>query len=136
MAEEQHEYDGRLGKLEGHAIKTEGRLDRIEDTLIEHGRKQDAAASQLSTILAAVTGIQSAPRFDIHEWARTLGVVVVVCGSLAGLSVWLIVTLTRTDTATQELKLQHLRELTELRLRYALPNISTHERKEDKEPPK
>lgn len=112
------EYKGRLTKLEGHAIKTEGRLDRIEHTQGDHTRKMDRQGEQLGAILSAVTGMQSAPRFNLHEWARTIGVVVGIFGALAGLSVWLIITLTRTDVTLNETRLQHLTQVTEMRMQF------------------
>lgn len=117
MSENEH-HDGRLLKLEGHAIKTEGRLDSIERTQGEHGHKLDRVGGQLSDVLAGLASLRSVPRFDLHEWARTFGVVVTVSGAVAALAVWLIITLTRTDAATQALQLSHLREVMDLKFEY------------------
>lgn len=121
--------DGRLHALEGHAIKTEGRLDRIDDTLRAHGAQMGQLDGKMDQIITAVTRSEASQRepFDIHAWVRTVGVLFTCASILAGLALWFVITVTAADTKVQAKETEriaettkmadlHLRELYDLRL--------------------
>lgn len=124
----EHEHGGRLLKLEGHAIKTEGRLDNIERTQVDHGMKLDRVSGQLSDIISGLATLRSAPRFDLHAWVKTLGVLFGMLSILGGLATWFVVAMTQVSVQTQALELKHLREITELRFENMRMGISVHEK--------
>ena len=94
----------RLDTLERHADRTEGRLEAIEKTQTAHGGKLDE-------IIRAVTVQGAVPRFNFHEWARTLGMLtgLVFMGGtiISGLAMWLVLTLTAADTRATDIRLSY-----------------------------
>lgn len=129
--------DGRLHALEGHAIKTEGRLDRIDDTLRAHGAQMGQLDGKLDQLITAVTHEQAAkrPPFDIHAWVRTVGSLAGACAVLAGLATWFVIKMTAVDLTTLtlaqksadeklQIQLAHIREVADLRYQIVSEKLS------------
>lgn len=94
------EEQQRLDILENHAVKTEGRVGVIEQTLGVHGEKLDQ-------IVTAVTRYDARPVFDFHTWVKTIGVLIGMGSVFGGLAVWLVLTLTAADARVTEVKLHY-----------------------------
>ncbi len=96
--------EGKLDNLERRADRTDGRLEVIEKTQTSHGGKLDE-------IIRHVSVQQATPRFNFHEWARTLGMIIGLTftgGSIiSGLAVWLVLTLTAADTRVTDVRLSY-----------------------------
>lgn len=108
--------DGRLIKLENHALKTEGRLDTIEKTQSSHSVKLDQ-------IFTAVTIQQNVPRFDVHKMISTIRDILGIAGVFGFLAVWLIVTLNAATERATALDIKHNAEIAGLKNSYALERI-------------
>lgn len=106
--------DYRFTKLEAHAIKTEGRIETIERTQVQHSAKLDQ-------IFTAVTKAEGRPVFDIWRAVSSLRDVVLLAGSVGTLAVWLVLTLTAANTRVTEERLAFQKELSGER--YELINL-------------
>lgn len=95
--------DTRFSKLEAHAIKTEGRIETIERTQVQHSTKLDQ-------IFTAVTKAEGRPVFDIWRAVSSLRDVVLLAGSVGTLAVWLVLTLTAANTRVTEERLAFQKE--------------------------
>jgi hypothetical protein len=95
--------NGRLDKLEDHAVRTEDRLNVIEKTQGVHGDKLDQ-------IVTAVTRYDSRPVFDFHQWTRTIGVLVAIFGAFATLATWFVLTMNAAENRVVALEIVHLKE--------------------------
>jgi hypothetical protein len=102
---------GQVKALEGHAIKTEGRLDRIDDTLRAHGAQMSGLDGKMDTLIQAVSVQSARPHFEWREAVSTVRDVLAVCSILAGLALWFVVTMAQRDTDVQNAELKHQREL-------------------------
>jgi hypothetical protein len=100
--------DGRLDKLENHAVRTEDRLNNIERTQEAHGGKLDGIGTTLQTLTTQLVRYDSRPQFDasrIISTARDVFAILAVCGAFG---VWYVTTLAgaRSDLLTLEIRHQ------------------------------
>lgn len=103
------EVEGRLDKLEGHAVSTEHRLGNLSAEIKGLGAIVSSQGSKLDQIIVAVTTTEAAakatPRF---EFGKMLSIVkdLAYLGALVGvLSTWLIITLTTAENRVKETQL-------------------------------
>jgi hypothetical protein len=108
------EVEGRLDKLEGHAVSTEHRLGNLSAEIKGLGTIVNLQGSKLDQIIVAITtneaASKAAPKFDA---AKTLGVVkdiAYLVGGIGALSIWLIMTLTASEDRVQAAKYSFLEE--------------------------
>jgi hypothetical protein len=99
------EVEGRLDKLEGHAVSTEHRLGNLSAEIKGLGTIVSSQGAKLDQIIIAVTTNDAAnkarPQFD---FAKTLSIVkdlAYLVGGVGVLSIWLIVTLTAAEDRVQ-----------------------------------
>ena len=93
----------RLGTLEEHASKTEGRLGIIEGVQHTHGEKLDQ-------IVNAVTRHDARPVFDMAKTVTMVAHLFVIGATVATLSVWLILILTAANDKVVEVELRITKE--------------------------
>lgn len=98
------DQETRLDSIEKVQSSHGGRLEAIEKTQMSHGGKLDE-------IIRHVTVQQATPKFNFHEWARTIGMLLGLTftgGSIiSGLAVWLVLTLTAADTRVTDVRLSY-----------------------------
>lgn len=101
------DHDGRLDKLEDHAVRTEGRLSAIEGTQAAHGSKLDSIAASIGQLSTSLVRYDSRPVFDFHAWVKTVGVLFTVCAILGGLATWFVLTMTAADNRVTAVRLDY-----------------------------
>lgn len=108
------EVEGRLDKLEGHAVSTEHRLGNLSAEIKGLGAIVNSQGAKLDQIMQAVTAndaaSKAAPKFD---GAKTLTIVkdlAYLFGLVGAVSTWLILTLTAAEDRVQATKYAFLEQ--------------------------
>ena len=113
--------ENRLGQLERHAERTEGRLSVIE-------RTQNIHSDKLDKIITAVTQQGARPQIDIHELIRSAASIVTVVAALAALLIWVITRMTEADTRVLQTRLDYQSQQIDFikQLSFPVAAVSTH----------
>lgn len=108
------EWHQRISSLENNAVETKMRLGEMDRRLIDQATILGTHGSKMDQIFQVVNTLGAKPQFDfgrVISYVRDIvAITMMIATPMAGVIVWMIITITAANDRVQQLEVEHLKE--------------------------